>query len=437
MHLELVLHHVLGHKLNESFLEDHFLSFLFFDIFLEVVLHCFHLFEYFSHQINVTRWHLLHKRCWSQSILQGVHWHILSVEVGIGIGHHVRNELTIIRLLRKVAGEWLRKSVFGRRGGLLGVFIILQLSLGVWESFQGLFIFNDIISLNGRFWLELCSLWLISGVSSIVLPVILWFFIFGIVTIDPRKLFFSLSQHFSVNQLLIIDFIVLGKFLYLGGVFIVKNPPFLKVVSQLVGFHFHELHVWGWCWFFGDLFVIVHRWFAVWVYFFSHIQRWRLCWNLVLLARIVALSFVCTWFICVKCIFLFFYHLFLHFLPFFFDFFLLLKSSSVLPLLFLSFLFNVLFILDERVGVPILKSSFLADVLIVLLCGNLRWWCRTLVNVKIIVIMELPLEFFLFLLSDVLVLLVVDGVVVIDNSFLRSVSILTPEWVLVLSLLEF
>ena len=58
--LEGALHHVLGHKLDKGLLEDHFLGFFFFNIFLKVVFHGLDFFKDFSHQINVASGHLLH-----------------------------------------------------------------------------------------------------------------------------------------------------------------------------------------------------------------------------------------------------------------------------------------------------------------------------------------------------------------------------------------
>jgi hypothetical protein len=51
---------ILRHELDKCLLEDHFLGFLLFDIFFEVIFHGFNFFEYFPHQFDITSGHLLH-----------------------------------------------------------------------------------------------------------------------------------------------------------------------------------------------------------------------------------------------------------------------------------------------------------------------------------------------------------------------------------------
>lgn len=114
----MVLHHIMGHELDESLLEDHFLSFLFFDVFFEMAFHGFDFFKNFPHEFNVCSGHLLHKRSGTKTILHGVYGHVLGVKVGVGIVHQAGDKLRVIGLWRQSVCVRLRDMVSGWRGRL-------------------------------------------------------------------------------------------------------------------------------------------------------------------------------------------------------------------------------------------------------------------------------------------------------------------------------
>lgn len=141
-----------------------------------------------------------------------------------------------------------------------------------------------------------------------------------------------------------------------------------------------------------SLFVIVDWWSTIRVYFFSS-SHWRWLYrNIVLLTNNFIWSCICcSWLICVKCVLFLFYLLFFCFLSFFFNFLLLLQSSSVLSLLFLSELFLVILVFRKWIWVSILKCCFFTNILCIFLSWYLSWWVWSLKHTKIFILMKLLL----------------------------------------------